>query len=107
MQNEQLVKVAVAALEDMLAVNGEVDPARLRVGQLVTVPAEGGVASMEELRDADEVFACGTAAEVTPIGEIDGRVYDAESPLAREIAAVYARTVRGESSWSSGWLTEV
>jgi LysM repeat protein/lysophospholipase L1-like esterase len=37
------------ALEDMLAVNGEVDPARLRVGQLVTVPAEGGVASAEML----------------------------------------------------------
>ena len=42
-----------------------------------------------------------------PIGEIDGRIYDPDSPLAREIAAVYARTVRGESSWSSGWLTEV
>lgn len=74
--------------------------------------AESRMVSMEELRDADEVFACGTAAEVTPIAEVHtvesgGRVYDADSPLAREIAAVYARTVRGESSWSSGWLTEV
>ncbi len=71
------------------------------------IGAESRPVSMEELRDADEVFASGTAAEVTPIGEIDGRLYDAESPVAREIAAVYARTVRGESSWSSGWLTEV
>lgn len=69
--------------------------------------AESRPVSIEELLHADEVFACGTAAEVTPIGEIDGRVYDADSPLANEIAAVYARTVRGESSWSSGWLTEV
>lgn len=71
------------------------------------IGAESRAVSLEELRDADEVFACGTAAEVTPIGEIDGRTYDAESPVAREIAAVYARTVRGESAWSSGWLTEV
>ncbi|WP_043601046.1 DUF459 domain-containing protein [Solidesulfovibrio magneticus] len=37
------------SLEEMLAVNGEVDPSRLRVGQLVTVPAEGGLASAEML----------------------------------------------------------
>lgn len=37
------------SLEDMLAVNGEVDPSRLRVGQLVTVPVEGGLASAEML----------------------------------------------------------
>lgn len=71
------------------------------------IGAESRPMSMEELRDADEVFACGTAAEVTSIHEIDGREYDADSPVAREIAAVYARTVRGESAWSSGWLTEV
>jgi branched-chain amino acid aminotransferase len=69
--------------------------------------AESRPVSIEELLHADEVFACGTAAEVTPIGEIDGRIYDAATPLARDIAAVYARTVRGESSWSSNWLTDV
>ena len=67
--------------------------------------------SIEELLDADEVFACGTAAEVAPIAEIEAqgrtRTYDDDSPVSREISAVYARTVRGESSWSSGWLTEV
>jgi branched-chain amino acid aminotransferase len=63
--------------------------------------------SMEELLAADEVFACGTAAEVAPIAEIDGRTFDARSPLSREIAAVYAATVRGESSWSGRWLTRV
>ncbi len=71
------------------------------------IGAESRPVSLEELHNADEVFACGTAAEVTPIGEIDGRAYDPQSPVAREIAAVYARTVRGESSWSSAWLTDV
>lgn len=76
------------------------------------IGAESRPVSMEELRDADEVFACGTAAEVTPIAEIhDGsngaRVYGEDNPVSREIAAVYARTVRGESAWSADWLTEV
>lgn len=69
--------------------------------------ADSRPVSMEELLDADEVFACGTAAEVAPIAEIDGRRFHAESPLSREIAAVYAATVRGESSWSGRWLTRV
>lgn len=69
--------------------------------------ADSRPVSMEELLDADEVFACGTAAEVAPIAEIDGRTFDAHSPLSREIAAVYAATVRGESSWSGRWLTRV
>ncbi|GAA4802948.1 aminotransferase class IV [Lysobacter hankyongensis] len=76
------------------------------------IGAESRPVSMEELLDADEVFACGTAAEVTPIAEIHagenaGRAYAAQSPVGREIADVYARTVRGDSAWSASWLTEV
>ena len=62
--------------------------------------------SLEEFLDADEVFACGTAAEVAPIAEVDGCRFDPASPVTREAAALYARVVRGESSWSAPWLTE-
>ena len=37
------------SLEAMLALNGEVDPVRLKVGQLVTVPADGSVVTSELL----------------------------------------------------------
>lgn len=69
--------------------------------------AESRPVSREELLEADEVFACGTAAEVTPIGEIDGRVYDPAAPVARELAALYADTVRGRNPAFAGWLTAV
>jgi LysM repeat protein len=36
-------------LETILAVNGEIDPSRLRVGQLVTIPGGGPLASAEAL----------------------------------------------------------
>ena len=59
----------------------------------------------EELRDADEVFVCGTAAEVLPISELDGRRYG--ESLTREIAAHYQRVVRGEDASRLGWLSHV
>lgn len=60
----------------------------------------------DELRDADEVFACGTAAEVAPIAEIEDRRYG-ENPVTCELAALYARAVRGDEAASGAWLTPV
>jgi branched-chain amino acid aminotransferase len=68
--------------------------------------AESREVTLAELRDADEVFACGTAAEVAPIAALDERVYG-DGPVARELAALYARVVRGEESAWSSWLTAV
>lgn len=62
--------------------------------------------SLEELRDADEVFACGTAAEVAPIAEVEERRYG-DGPVGRELRALYGRVVRGEEASRDGWLTPV
>jgi branched-chain amino acid aminotransferase len=61
---------------------------------------------LEELCDADEVFVCGTAAEVTPIATLDGRVF-AGNAVGSEIADMYRRVVRGEDAKHHGWLTHV
>jgi len=50
----------------------------------------------EELGKADEVFIVGTAAEVTPVGEIGPHNFQV-GPLARQLAADNAATVRGKS----------
>lgn len=68
--------------------------------------AQSRAATLEELRDADEVFACGTAAEVAPIAAVDERRF-AANPVSRELVALYARVVRGEESASQAWLTPV
>jgi branched-chain amino acid aminotransferase len=75
-----------------------------------TVIALSGAASramtVAELREADEVFVCGTAAEVLPIGELDGRTY-AATRAGRELGAAYADVVRGRDAARTGWLTHV
>jgi len=68
--------------------------------------AESRPVRFEEFVEADEVFACGTAAEVAPIAEIDGHRFR-DSVVTREIAAAYAAAVRGESRTGAHWLTEV
>lgn len=60
----------------------------------------------DELLDADEVFVVGTAAEVTPVDELDDRVY-ANHRVGREVAELYRRAVRGEDPRHGRWLTRV
>lgn len=62
--------------------------------------------TLEELLAADEVFACGTAAEVSPVSAIEGRDYG-DNPVSRELAALYSRVVRGEEAERLHWLTPV
>jgi len=50
----------------------------------------------EELNRADEVFIVGTAAEVTPVGEIGPHNFQV-GPLARQLMADYGALVRGKS----------
>ena len=68
--------------------------------------AEARPVPLAELLEADEVFACGTAAEVAPVAQIEDRRYG-DNPVTRELQALYARVVRGrEAAWRH-WLTEV
>jgi branched-chain amino acid aminotransferase len=53
---------------------------------------------------ADEVFMCGTAAEVTPIREVDDQPVGPPGPVTLEIQAAYLDTVHGRSERWSQWL---
>lgn len=57
-----------------------------------------------ELFDADEVFLCGTSAEVLPVTRIDDRIWPAGA-ITRELAATYADLVRGRDTTRLDWLT--
>ncbi|MEN4903252.1 aminotransferase class IV [Luteimonas sp. TWI1437] len=68
--------------------------------------ASSRAVTVAELLDADEVFACGTAAEVAPVQAIEDRSYG-DNPVTRELADLYARVVRGQAEAGRGWLTAV
>ncbi len=62
--------------------------------------------TLAELLEADEVFACGTAAEIAPVAQIEGREYG-DNPVTRELQALYGRVVRGQEAAWRHWLTDV
>ena len=81
-------------------------PGITRDSLITLTGATSRMATLEELLDADEVFACGTAAEVAPISQVEDREYGT-NPVTRAIAAQYQRVVRGEDETHRHWLTAV
>ena len=63
----------------------------------------------EELYTADEVFFVGTAAEVTPVVNIDGRVIGngEPGPITIKVRNYYMDVVYGRVDKYRGWLTPV
>ena len=78
---------------------------------LITIARELGYTLSERLftRDemyvADEVFLCGTAAEVTPVYEVDDRLIGSGKPgsVCREIASTFFDIVKGRSEAHPEW----
>jgi branched-chain amino acid aminotransferase len=62
-----------------------------------------------ELIGADELFFTGTAAEVTPIREVDGYQIGSgtRGPITKRIQDAFFRAVRGQDPTKQAWLTPV
>jgi branched-chain amino acid aminotransferase len=63
----------------------------------------------DEVYIADEAFFTGTAAEVTPIRELDGRAIGAgtRGPITEKLQTLYFDVVHGRSHLHMDWLTPV
>ena len=61
----------------------------------------------DELFTADELFYTGTAAEVTPIREIDGKIIGSgkRGPITEKLQKAYFDAVKGKSDKYADWLT--
>ena len=58
---------------------------------------------------ADEVFVTGTAAELTPVRELDGRKIGngKPGPITKTLQKSFFEIVRGEDKTHASWLTRV
>ena len=63
----------------------------------------------DEVYTADEAFFTGTAAEVTPIRELDNRTIGSgtRGPITEKLQALYFDVVKGKSAKHGHWLTLV
>lgn len=82
---------------------------------LITLARDAGIEvvegpiSRDQLYIADEIFVCGTAAEVVPVTEVDFRKTGNGKigPITRQLKQAFQSVIRGESSRSNEWLDPV
>jgi branched-chain amino acid aminotransferase len=66
-----------------------------------------GELARSDLYIADEMFVCGTAAEVSAVNSVDDRPIPCPGPMTTAIAQEYARAVRGEVDRYKEWVEHV
>jgi branched-chain amino acid aminotransferase len=73
------------------------------------VPTEERSIDRTELYTADEVFLCGTGAQLSPVVEIDRRKIGTgrAGPITRQLHDIYFGAVRGREEAYRDWLTPV
>lgn len=82
---------------------------------IITLAKDAGIETVEARFTRDEVYICdeafftGTAAEVTPIRELDGRMIgDGKAgATTKKLQALFFDTVKGKSKTYEHWLTYV
>jgi len=80
----------------------------LRLAAEANIPARVRAFTRDELMAADEVFLTGTAAEVTPVREIDGRQFKTgPATLGAKLQKAYLAVVCGRDEKHGHWLTHV
>lgn len=65
--------------------------------------------NQDELYAADELFFCGTGAQVSPIIEVDGKkIGDGKpGPITKKLQDIYFAAARGDNPKYSSWVTPV
>ncbi len=81
----------------------------LQLAQERDIPAVQTRFTRDDLYLADEAFFTGTAAEVTPIREVDGRVIAAgkPGPVTQALQSAFFDVVSGKDARHAEWLTRI
>lgn len=79
----------------------------LVIADELEIPAGEVSLSRSDLYVADEVFMTGSAAELTPIGAIDGRTVGKPGEVTRRIQDRFFEIVYGKADEYSDWLTAI
>jgi branched-chain amino acid aminotransferase len=81
----------------------------LKIARELGISVEEGRITRDQLWVADEVFLTGTAAEITPVREVDNRTVGEGTvgPVTKKIQARFFEIVRGSDTSHAEWLTKV
>lgn len=109
-ENIFIVKNGVIYTPDLTsALNGITRNTILRLCQELGIEIVEKRITRDEVYIADEAFFTGTAAEVTPIREVDNRKIGCGSrgPITEKLQTLYFDVVHGRTTIEADWLTTV
>jgi branched-chain amino acid aminotransferase len=101
------VLITPAVTEDIL--EGITRAGIIEIAAHLGIPVKERQVDRSELYIADEIFLCGTGAQVSPVSSVDHRpVGDGHvGPIARQISKTYFDAVRGRLPAFRHWVTPV
>ncbi len=109
-ENVFLVRDGILYTPDLTsALEGITRDTVIRFAAELNIPVKEKRITRDEVYIADEAFFTGTAAEVTPIREVDGRTIGSgrRGPITEKLQAMYFDQVYGRRDSHSEWLTLV
>jgi len=79
----------------------------ISLASILDIPVIEKRITRDEMYTADEAFFTGTAAEVTPIRELDSRTIGngSRGEITTKLQAMYFDSVYGRHSYDDSWLT--
>ena len=95
--------------KDATVLNGITRQTVMKVANDLNYDVEEANISVDDVKNCDEAFFTGTAAEVTPIVQInDVKINNGKpGPISKEIQKIYFDLIRGKMVQYNDWLTKI
>ena len=86
------------------ALEGITQDAVIQIARDHDIEVSLGQLTRSDLYIAEEMFVCGTAAEVSAVNSVDDREIPCPGPITKMIAEEYAKAVRGQTDRYKDWV---
>jgi branched-chain amino acid aminotransferase len=95
--------------KDATVLNGITRQTVMKIARDLNYNVEETNISVDDVKSSDEAFFTGTAAEVTPIIQVDNVKINDGKPgeITKKIQKIYFDTIRGKVDEYDSWLTQV
>ena len=95
--------------KDATVLNGITRQTVMKIARDLNYNVEETNISVDDVKSSDEAFFTGTAAEVTPIIQVDNVKINDGNPgkITKKIQKIYFDTIRGKVDEYDSWLTQV
>ena len=104
-----IINNTIRTPKDATVLNGITRQTVMKIARDLNYSVEETNISVDDVKSSDEAFFTGTAAEVTPIIQVDNVKINDGKPgeITKKIQKLYFDLIRGKVDEYSSWLTQV